>query len=68
MFKPFNPLALFMETRYFHLSTITYIPNPFISVLHNFALSQQKSEYLRLTLENFLKKALLLVWKKESHV
>ena len=57
-----------MEIRYFHLSTITYIPNPFISVLHNFALSQQKSEYLRLTLENFLKKALLLVWKKESHV
>ena len=53
--------AVFMEIRYFHLSTITYVPNPFISVLHNFALSQQKSEYLRLTLENFLKKALLLV-------
>lgn len=38
-----------------------YLPNPFISVLDNFALSQQKSEYLRLTLEHFLKKALLVV-------
>lgn len=39
----------------------TYPPNPLISVLESFALSQQKSEYLLLTLERLLKKALLLV-------
>ena len=32
-----------------------------ISVLDNFVLSQQNSEYLLLTLETFLKKALCVV-------
>lgn len=42
-------------------SVTMYLPNPLISVLDNFDLSQQKSEYLLLTLEHFLKKALLEV-------
>jgi len=45
---------------------IIYLPNPLISVLDNFVLSQQNSEYLLLTLENFLKKALLVVWRERS--